>query len=438
MVNQYGIRDLQKLVSGSNSSSRGGQELWKIFRDAQSGAKTARRVYTVLKNVAGARTAGTQTGGGPGAASVVGNNVVLKRNSTQSTGRSGGFIKGRKKVAKFRKSRRGKILREGVSKTCEFGTVFSATPSEQIVTIGHISHPAKQCQQMMWGSVIKLLLKKAGFCPVAINEALPLQVGDKIYMQFRVDEASSLTSTTWTSVTGGESFDTIALWFADETRIYQEGNGQYSFEYIQFQPVSIASRMSVVKLDLIGLKIKFDHKSTLKMQNVSRGILGVEADDVDNVPLYGMDYYGKGTGPQFRALQQPSGLSFVGAYDNGLIQPVASTNIREPIQPSFFQRLTKYGKVKIEPGIIKTSTLVSNGSKLFNDMFNLISTAYQDNSARHIIPMGKFRFVILEKMIDAVESGNIIVNVEHNLYMAYVAKESYNHSTLESFEKAYL
>jgi len=364
---------------------------------------------------------------------------LLSRKKTGSAiSRSSGFVgTGSKTTKSFRRSRRGKILKEGVSKTYEFGIVLNSTPTDQIASIGHVSTPLSQVKYIMWSAVIKLLLKKAGYCPISTTESLPFLANDKIYMQWRRTESTALADDTLTLV-GGESFETIISYYTQFNKPWFDVSNQLSFNFIQFIPISISSQLNVMKVDMKNLRVKIESKSSFKFQNRTINTAGNdEADDVDNVPLYGMEYSGSGTGPQFAVLQQPSGLSFQANVATGLITPVFTNNYKNPVQPSMFQKVSKYGKVKLEPGEIKTSVLSYNKSNTFDYLHQQVNIDSQgSNQIRSTL--GSFRLMILEKMLAATASGNIILACENNVYLAAVAYETRAQSTLEMYESTFL
>jgi hypothetical protein len=250
--------------------------------------------------------------------------------------------------------------------------------------------------------------------------------------------------------------DTISEWAADINRqwnttqapavLYAES---VYISRITFVPGD-ASRLAAlpqVGIRMLDSSVSMDIKCTLKMQNRSQNALtGTgEDNDVDNVPIYGYMYSGKGAGPIHKAHQ---GVQFLAGELNGVISYGANTNapnaLQEPPLAGDFVFVDRQGKMKLEPGDIKTSVLTykksHNFQKFYRKLVNLSATrllpeaTYRDHSG-----VGEYKLFALEKMIDTdqgPDQPSILLAFEHNIRGLFAFTEKYSYTTVQKFESS--
>lgn len=347
-------------------------------------------------------------------------------------GRSGGFFGRGKSMKKIRRGRVQKIANGGVELTTEFGGTYSDANCQYL---GHITHPAQLVLRMAWASVLKELLYQAGWTLAGWDEPMNLIEGTTIVVTYKTGSNYSTAQATPFSATGAFiSFTTLVSYFLDPDGNFpgtttcpwadaSNMSRDWQFTRIQFlvAPTTIDTIFHSAFLDLNECMIKSYTKSTLKMQNRSvTAVLDNEADDVNNVPIHGKSYSGAGTGA-FYSLQNTT-ISYHGQYQTGVIDATSSSynGTQEPPQPFHFNKIKSSGKVKLEPGELKTSSLAYGRSFNFSRLFNIInpwSTAY----SKPVRPIGKYRFFAWEKILDCQSSVPVAVSFEHNLSMNYKA-----------------
>jgi len=341
-----------------------------------------------------------------------------KKRPNLSFSRSSGFLKTRKQ--KRKNKLKGNQSRQGIHGTFETGGILSAA---QICYVGHATAPRDIVFRLAWQSILKQLLIMMN---IKLNNIEELAVangnvvsGDKFRFSFYVNP----TVTTLTSVDSTVSITTtwknIAQVFGD--MIYSTTQYQQiipvSFSYL---PASLSTGLPPAILNLEYGMLSFYFKSALKIQNRTiNSTDNDESDNVDNCPLYGKTIGGNGTGC---SMLFPNGAAFpaqvVCSTATGVIQKVTvDPDLEEPLSGFYFPKSTQEGKVKLEPGQLKTSVLTYSrriSLAYLYKLFFLAGTGTPPPSP--IVPFGKYRFFQLERMIDTRGSPpEMKIALEHNL-----------------------
>lgn len=187
---------------------------------------------------------------------------------------------------------------------------------------------------------------------------------------------------------------------------------------------------------MLKSKVNCYVKSSMKIQNRTINASGnIQADDVDNVPLYGKSYYGTGNYIQMNYndfaindsqtdifLIAPSGATValdpptIANGETGSVNPFT-----EPPKKNQLFNVKGVGKAHLDPGQIKTSVLYYQKLFSLNKIFQAI--AGTDGTSNQLCNLGKYRIFCFEKMIDAVtydaEGVNSIrIAYEHDHKMA--------------------
>jgi len=261
--------------------------------------------------------------------------------------KSSGFFKRGKKMKRFKKVKRA--LNKGVVFVQEKG---GSLQSLYCRYIGHATHPRETVMRIIWYAIIKRLLIRVGYQVEQSGTAIGgLAAGETISVTYKVNPTSTIASQTFTA--GATStLDQIAGYMY--TNIPVTNN----LELIgcNYNP-SGTSLFGRHLMNLQNIKIKVDIKSTLKIQNRSANSLGSESDEVDNVPLYGRSYYGKGNGSTVSNTLLIGAQTLYADDYSALIALDGAVDMREPILPPQAIMATRAGKAHLDPGQIKTSVL---------------------------------------------------------------------------------
>jgi len=153
----------------------------------------------------------------------------------------------------------------------------------------------------------------------------------------------------------------------------------------------------ICSLDLKRATVSMISKSALKLQNRSINATGNdEADDVDNVPLYGKSYDGPGN---YFIVQETYYNPPVTVESNFQAAGfIATSPLAEPPFLTQMQHAKKSGKAHLDPGQIKTSVL---NYSFTMDVNRLLNTVGRTDITSNICNIGKYRAFILEKMLQA-------------------------------------
>lgn len=326
--------------------------------------------------------------------------MARKANLTKGgapTSKSRGFLKVNSNITKY--GIQSKIAKKGVLYRLEAGNTI--TP-KLCGYVGHCTMPYSVVMKHVWRAIVKAIVAK---CGVAIQDFADVFTQDfvvatSVTIRFRFNyDPNNQSSYTYTTA-GGETYEDVAIYFSD----YMASKGP-DFQLISIELLVPGDRK--VEIILTDATVMFDVKSTLKIQNRSKNAIeNNEADDVDNVPLYGKSYEAWTSG--LRYFHEPTGTykRFVANNDNGIMDLSVNANgvgdgiFAEPPPPTLFVGVKKYGKVHLDPGEIKTSVLTERFSISLDRYFG--KTLGVDPSAVLKIrrDIGKCRLFALEKMLE--------------------------------------
>lgn len=326
--------------------------------------------------------------------------VLLKKGTHKgaSTSKSSGFFKTSKRsLKKYRTA--SLISKKGVLLRIEAGNVI--TP-KRCGYVGHATMPHNSVNLHLWRAIIKALAIKSNIQIDDFDADVPgTLVGIDITLVVRFNyDVNNTTDVTYT-IPGGGTWEGIANYFASQTYTQNE----------EFQFIKIGWTLGVIpsELHLVEAKIMVDVKSSLKIQNRSKNSEGaIEADDVDNVPLYGKTYEAWSAGLRYDIEVTGLGKRFVANATNGLLDITVDTNdttidpnglLAEPPIPSYFVGIKKCGKVHLDPGYIKTSVL-SERFTMSLDQFLIKLYGATGGSVKVRGELGKVRVFALEKMLE--------------------------------------
>jgi len=338
-------------------------------------------------------------------------------------GRSGGFLK-----TKSRVSKKSTTMSKGYCFSGEYGGIGT---SANVGVIGHCTVPIDTLGRVTWGCAIKKLLEKSGLDFDKTSTAIiGMEPNDIIVLSWQKDVESIIFTDDYTA-TGSESLEDVTAWFNGHTRTWVDDgtvSDQVRFINLTFEPwvdtaaAPYARRGHSALLRLEDTYIHFKSDSNLKIQNRTVVSSGDDEADVNNQPLFGKGYSGPGTGAQWRDVYP---ASFVAHSGYGLItgDDGTMTGLEDVQDPNTFKGVTRTGKMKLEPGEIKTSRLSSTMRRSFNDMIHATYPTGTDLTAFLLRKLGNYRFFVYEKMLDTGAAYDIVMAFEHAINCSALASE---------------
>jgi len=374
------------------------------------------------------------------------NPYIRPRRFGPSTGRSAGkFRRGKRKYAK----KNWKKQKYGVSLNKESGKLYTA---QECIFIGHATCPIQTMRENMWRALVKrLYLEGGGYDLTDMNKALPAATRFDVF--WKNDGISGAQSVESFVTVGVETLEIVAQWCASNDRVFNNGEYANTRIYTWFRVWSdidpVANSLQQARISLANVYINYTISCSYKIQN--RSINAVDwspqdGDNVDNVPLYGKSYEGNGNGVIVKNYNTPLAPTLMADMNFGMIEGGATVNnLNEPPYASDFMFAKRSGKVRIEPGTIKTSVLRYKKTASFLNLqreFNVSNDiAYVANipvTAKRMTRFGKFRMFGLEKMIDAQSGLPMTIATEHNIRMdTWTTLKEKNH-TVQLTEKDFL
>lgn len=309
--------------------------------------------------------------------------------------------------------KRADLQSKGILLTKELGISGTAT---DCLYIGHSTFAKSQWAYCLAGILVKKIFALKKIPLRNLGDSVTVQLNDQIGLRYKpnVGNTTATTSTViYTGTGAGVTFMTIVELFYD--LFYTTWTDENVILHEIFYGDAITQKNEFI--NLTNCKVDVWVKSSLKMQNSSYGTLGDEADDVDNVPIIGKCYEGNGNGTVSNRDPQTEKSFF--AQDNcGYIQRsgTIADGLAELPPAKYFRSVKKVGKVNVDPGVVKYSTLSFqkkfNISDLLQEIVSITgpATPYKTKSK-----VGSFKFYGFEHVLQATSSaGSIRVAGEIN------------------------
>lgn len=325
--------------------------------------------------------------------------------------RSAGFFRSRRRIG--RRTNTARSITKGLVKVIESGSVVT---SNYCRYIGHHDMPLASVMEMVIAALIKKLLMKVGYSLPSYDGPIDnLGVGDviRIIARHRPGDPTVFWSH---NIVLGDTWKTITLDLVQQINVFGDQN-QTILETLRYDPDGGNTGWPRTQMNLVDMKVHLKTKATLKIQNRSKNALGNEADEVDNVPLYGKSYSGTGSGFMVDNNRQLGQAYFYADTADGIISYDGADDLREPPPAENTRQTKKTGKAKLDPGEVKTSVLSSKQTVSLNRFYTLAGRVLMGTNKNKSF-LGKFRCFALEKMIETEFGENIVpiaVAWEHNL-----------------------
>lgn len=328
---------------------------------------------------------------------------------------SSGYLAGKrryKRLAKKRFSKQAHYQTAGTVITTEYGS--TATASECLY-IGHTSTSINSIIYSTGMTIIKKLFAMKGFQVSNVEE--PLSGTYKVSFSYVSNplggapaQVDSATIDITTLAASGNQLGS-AIWdLFCSVPTASAGSYPMLTKATLFEETAAGTDSVMSMIDLRNYKIMIWGKSHLKIQNQTVNTEeNVESSDVNNCPVNGKIYAGKGQGLIPKNFVSDA---FVGSSIVGLIAADASNvdtthNLREPPVPQQFMNVIKCDKIRINPGGIKTTIVTSENTYNISKLFEVLYST----SGKRLFGPGKFIVSALEKTID-YNNQNITVAFE--------------------------
>lgn len=335
---------------------------------------------------------------------------------------SGGKFSASSKITKSQK-KVAKMQNKGVSFTKETG--FTVTGVTDACYVGHATFCQLQMKLGFYRVTIKELFKKMEAPIKNWLETSTMPTGDTVELWYKgdSDDASVEVVKIYTKA-GTDTWEAIAQYF--NTQIV-DGDNAIVFTRIVYKQ---SGGGNIAKtLNLLYASYTIDVKASLKMQNTTAVTAGDEADAVNNVPLFGRSYYGKGTGCNSNRSNLTE-VTFVANDDHGLIfkTGTVAAGLSEMPPAGYFSGCKGTGKIRIEPGHIKTSVLKHSQTYRIGQLTKYLFTGTV--KSKDLINTGNYAFFGVEHMIKATATDpTISLKCEHNYMYSMTMRTHTNYMT---------
>lgn len=329
-----------------------------------------------------------------------------KRGPKNVSSNSGGKVSAGTKT--FKRDKAALFMKKGIVKTQEYSALVD---EESCVWVGHSTRMPQEELKMMCYAIVKKLYSMDSQIVTNFDRVPNTAVDSRIYLRFYEDSSTTTVTETFYQIAAIDTL--LAVGNALSGLIiaqFNSGKSQFQILSIELKKLIGAAYVPFATIDISSSKVHFWCKSDLKVQNRTTNEVDKDADVVDNVPLYGKSYEGKGNGMVLKGQRGVSHKPFTANENRGYIEGVGSeTATKEPPNGKAFMGVKKQGKLHFEPGQIKTSVLESEWSKSINAYIMeclRVGAGWQLQEYR-LYSQGKFRVMALEKMINT----NVLVEV---------------------------
>jgi hypothetical protein len=333
---------------------------------------------------------------------------------------------------KYKRNKQQKLSKRGILFHQEIG---GTSISNDVTYMGHVTCPVKTVNLAVWLAIVKEFYIMCGADIGDLNDNMDTLLGDTMTLQYSSTIGAGTNQTVYT-FGGATSVYTLAVWLTDDVRPWNSDTDvEYQFQnliYAQPKAGTGTNFLHPVYMSLRDMDIHIIAKSHMKIQNRTVTVAAdIEADDVDNVPIAGRIYEGKGTGmiTIVKKSNAPAAQPlFFANITTGVIAitPASGPPLEMP-EPDYFDKIDKVGNIKIEPGEIKHSYLNWTKSMKFNSYRKAVQPFQPDASNATNKRLGTFRLFAIEKMIQYTTNANIssVYMIDYDLAVKVTHKRQY-------------
>lgn len=350
--------------------------------------------------------------------SIFGYKMKKKSMSGATTSRSRG---------KFRKGRKiytfiDKFARRGIVTAREIGGVMSTSAAEaaQSFLVGHSVFSKVQLVRDVSFALAKMCALRLKQNITDLSESVFGDAGFiagsayycRLYYVTSPGGSVNNVQLTFTGITNPKWSDVASSMQSQITTLLAANSGlQFTkLTWDNNDAATTSTRYMMFSLDLSRARIRIQAKSSLKIQNRTINASGnVEADDVDNVPIYGKSYSGYGNYIMLNNSFTVAGgnTSSYSTLMTGKFSSSSNPSAREPLPLSMVKRAKKVGKAHLDPGEIKTSVLNYSKTFLLNSLIRKLIAVGDETTTGSFVDIGIFRCFLFEKMLQAVATSDV-------------------------------
>lgn len=341
-----------------------------------------------------------------------------------------------------------KCADQGVVYNVENGDVISDT--RNVTYLAHSTMPAITVAYVCFGSMFKNLLRKVGLKIKNWDVPLLEQGGYPaiIRMHFKGRDGNTITLQDF-PVSLTKTLSELVIDCHNFFLARSNANTQpQQFLRLQFlYNIAALSSASIVEaeLDLTNVSFEIVSDSHFKIQNRTvTSSTKTNADDVDNVPIYGKSFDFKTNSTIYRDYSRPGATGTAAITTQGFYGVLRTTPLPSDTDTKLYEEVplaTQFLGVKhvqsahLDPGEIKTSVMKDAAklslAKLISVIYsNAPNTGFDFNFKQSWI--GKTRLFAFEKMIDSVATTTenaFKLAYEHNLCLGAICSHKTNFQT---------
>lgn len=333
---------------------------------------------------------------------------------SRTTGVNRGFFK---KPYKKNLNIFDKMTKLGHVARSESGSVFTAT---HCAYVGHGTFPVAAVIQSAAYAIVKSMTSKSGFQIPSWNSGLP--EGLRLYIEFQLNDQTGASGSTDQIFTTADTYQTMADWiYAWFLATYGTNSTDIQYLLSRFYLYAYNGSANTIMHCAIRapeIRVHFAVESVMKIQNRTATGTNIEADDVDNIPLIGKVFEASGNGLRTVTKYPSATDGLIIDKTKGYIcfddAPLSGFPFREPPLDSTFVQSVKSSGVKLGPGAIKSSKLITKSSILLQDLLQQTGFLLNKGAVDAYVKRGKVRVYSLEKLMN-VTTDLIRIGYEHQL-----------------------
>lgn len=293
---------------------------------------------------------------------------------------------------------------------------------DKCVYLAHSTFPATEILKQAVYAIVKRLYNNMSIYFSSFEENFVRTANNwVIAAYYKPSITAAVTSTSYTIAVGDSTYKNVAdgFYLAILNNMVNSAGGFTMQSILQMFSILDTSGNVISRLNALDSTLSVFTKSSLKMQNRSVNVsTDNEEGDINNVPLTGRGYEGRGNGFVTRDLNL---IMTPCSLDYGWTSFGAGTtnNLQEPPQVYHLQYAKGVRTANIQPGTIKTSILVKKEYMNMNRFLGLLNGLYiaaTDTNQYHTI--GRVRMFAFERAIARMAgdaSPGITVITEHDL-----------------------
>lgn len=350
---------------------------------------------------------------------------VVRRSTGVGFYKSGGKFKG--KISN--RTQMDRCADNGFVQKLEYTNTLNT--NRQVAYVAHSTMPAQLVARVVFKAMLKKLFNLAGY-NLRSEDQIILRDSQRsgyirLFYKFRDGDAENFLELIVLSDFLGSTIETLvdtlildlnSLITTNPNQAFQMLRIVYYIDY-RYLPTDLPKFETKSEMDLLASTLTVFSKSRLKIQNRTVNSAGNnEADDVDNVPLYGKMFEYRTNSSIYRDYYKPTGATTSRLTTSPLTGCLPAPSSEEPAFEKWYVEVPLSSQIigcystqsaKIEPGQIKTSVMYDKVTMSFNNFFQKVIRVgdLQRGDGRFSqYWIGKTKLIGLEKMVNAVATAD--------------------------------